>query len=202
MNAGRKRAFDKDEALDKAMRVFWENGYAGTSLAQLTSALAINKPSLYAAFGNKEQLFATAMEHYIDRYAAPNFHQLTGSSDKPLKDRLKTYLFGIIDVISDCESPKGCMFVKSSCESGGVATPDEIASSLQDKGIADETALSSLLEAARLNGQLPEDTQVNDITSYLLSVAYGLSVLAQRGKTKEELRTVADMAISALPGDG
>jgi AcrR family transcriptional regulator len=202
MNAGRKRAFDKEEALDKAMRVFWENGYAGTSLAQLTSALDINKPSLYAAFGNKEQLFATAMENYIERYAAPNLHQLTGSSDEPLKDRLKNYLVGIIDVISNCESPKGCMFVKSSCESGSVATPDEITASLQDMGMANEMALSSLLETARLNGQLPEDTQVNDITSYLLSVAYGLSVLAQRGKTKEELVTVAEMTVSALPGIG
>jgi AcrR family transcriptional regulator len=202
MNAGRKRAFDKEEALDKAMRVFWENGYAGTSLAQLTSALDINKPSLYAAFGNKEQLFATAMENYIERYAAPNLHQLTGSSDEPLKDRLKNYLVGIIDVISNCESPKGCMFVKSSCESGGVATPDEITASLQDMGMANEMALSSLLETARLNGQLPEDAQVNDITSYLLSVAYGLSVLAQRGKTKEELVTVAEMTVSALPGIG
>jgi len=202
MNAGRKRAFDKNEALDKAMRVFWENGYAGTSLAQLTSALSINKPSLYAAFGNKEQLFATAMEHYIDQYAAPNLRQLTGSSDEPLKDRLRTYLFGIIDVISNCESPKGCMFVKSSCESGGVATPDKITKSLQDMGMANEMALNNLLKAERLNGQLPEDTPVHDITAYLLSITYGLTVLAQRGKTKEELMTVAEMAVSTLPGTG
>lgn len=200
MNAGRKRAFDKEEALDKAMRVFWENGYAGTSLAQLTGALGINKPSLYAAFGNKEQLFATAMEHYMDRYAAPGLHQLTGSSAEPLKDRLKSYLFGIIDVISNCDSPKGCMFVKSSCESGGVATPDEITTSLQDMGMANEMALNNLLEAERLNGGLPEDTQVNKITTYLLSVTYGLTMLAQRGKTKAELMAVADMAVSTLPG--
>jgi AcrR family transcriptional regulator len=202
MNAGRKRSFDKEEALDKAMRVFWENGYAGTSLAQLTSALGINKPSLYAAFGNKEQLFATAMEHYMDRYAAPALHQLTDPSDVPLKGRLRAYLFGIIDVISDCESPKGCMFVKSSCESGSVAIPGEIATSLQDMGMANEMALTNLLEAERLNGQLPEDIQVHDITSYLLSVTYGLTVLAQRGKTKEELMAVAEMAVSALPGIG
>jgi AcrR family transcriptional regulator len=199
MNAGRKRSFDKEEALDTAMRVFWKNGYTGTSLAQLTSELGINKPSLYAAFGNKEQLFATAMEHYMDRYAAPALRLLTDPSDLPLKARLKAYLFGVIDVISDGESPKGCMFVKSCCESSSVAIPDEIAASLQNMGLASEMALSHLLQAERLNGDLPDDTQVQDIASYLLSVTYGLTVLVRRGKTKKELKAVAEMAVNALP---
>ena len=202
MKAGRKRSFCKDEALDKAMRVFWENGYAGTSVAHLTSALGINKPSLYAAFGNKEQLFATAMEHYMDEYAAQLLDRLTNPPDAPLKERLKSYLLGIIEVICDRESPKGCMFVKSSCESDSVAIPDEISSSLKDMGLASEVALSELLEAEKLRGQLPEDTRVQDITGYLLSVTYGMTVLAQRGKTKEELRAVAEMAVSLLPGIG
>jgi AcrR family transcriptional regulator len=200
MNAGRKRSFDKEEALDKAMRVFWENGYAGTSITHLTSALGINKPSLYAAFGNKEQLFATSMKHYMDRYAAPAAHHLTDPPDAPLKERLKAYLFGIIDVISDCDSPKGCMYVKSSCESGGAAIPGEITTDLQNMGMASEKVLTNLLEAERRKGRLPADTPVQDIASYLLSVTYGLSVLARRGKTKEELMAVAEMAVSALPG--
>ena len=200
MNAGRKRSFCKEEALDKAMRVFWENGYAGTSVAHLTSALGINKPSLYAAFGNKEQLFATAMEHYMHDYAAQNMELLTNPPDAPLRERLGAYFSGIIDVICDCESPKGCMFVKSSCESGSVAIPGEVESSLKDMGLANEVALSNILEAEKLRGQLPGDAQVQDITAYLLSVTYGLTVLAGRGKTKEELRAVAEMAVSTLPG--
>ena len=200
MKAGRKRSFCKQEALDKAMRVFWENGYAGTSVAHLTSALGINKPSLYAAFGNKEKLFATAMEHYGDEYAAQVLDRLTNPPDAPLKARLKSYLLGIVEVICDNESPRGCMFVKSSCESGSVAIPDEIRSSLKDIGLASEVALSELLEAEKSRGQLPEDTQVQDITQYLLSVTYGMTILAQRGKTKEELKAVAEMAVSSLPG--
>ena len=202
MNAGRKRAFDKEEALDKAMRVFWENGYAGTSLAQLTSALGINKPSLYAAFGNKEQLFATAMEHYMDQYSGPNFQWLTDSPDAPLTERLKAFLFGVINTVSDSDSPKGCLFVRSSCESGGAAIPSETTSSVQDMGLKSEMALAKLLEAERLRGRLPEDAQVKDIAGYVLSVMYGLAVLARRGKTKEELQIVANMAVKALPGIG
>jgi len=202
MNAGRKRAFDKEEALDKAMRVFWENGYAGTSLAQLTSALGINKPSLYAAFGNKEQLFNTAMERYMDRYSGPNFQWLADSPDAPLAERLKAFLFGIIDTVSDSASPKGCLFVRSSCESGGTAVPRDTTSSIQDMGMESERVLTRLLEAERLRGQLPEDAQVQDIAGYIQSVMYGLAVLARRGKTKEELRAVAGMAVSVLPGLG
>jgi AcrR family transcriptional regulator len=202
MNAGRKRSFCKEQALDKAMHVFWENGYAGTSVAHLTSALGINKPSLYAAFGNKEQLYATAMEHYMDEYTEHILDRLANPPDAPLKERLKSYLLGIIDVICDHESPKGCMFVKSSCESDSIAVPDEISSSLKDMGLASEMAISELLEAEKLRGQLPEDTQVQVITGYLLSVTYGMTVLAGRGQTKEELKAVAEMAVNLLPGIG
>jgi AcrR family transcriptional regulator len=199
MNAGRKRSFCKEEALDKAMRVFWENGYAGTSVTHLTSALGINKPSLYAAFGNKEKLFSTALDHYIDQYAAQNMDRLINPPDAPLKERLGAYFSGIIDVICDCESPKGCMLVKSSCESGGVAVPSEIESSLEAMGEATEAALFNVLEAERLADRLPKDAPVQDITGYLLSVTYGLSVLARQGKTKQELSSVVEMAISTLP---
>ena len=200
MNAGRKRSFCKEEALDKATRVFWENGYAGTSLAQLTSALGINKPSLYAAFGNKEQLFAASMEHYMQKYAAKNADRLINPPDATLRERLGAYLSGIIDVICDCESPRGCMFVKSSCESGSVAIPREVESSLNDMALANEATLSEVLETERLRGQLSADARIKDLTAYLLSVTYGLTVLAGRGKTREELNSVADMAIGSLPG--
>ena len=202
MNAGRKRSFCKEEALDRAMHVFWENGYAGTSVTHLTTALGINKPSLYAAFGNKEQLFATAIEHYMEEYAAQILDRLTNPPNAPLKERLKSYLLGIIEVICDRESPKGCMFVKSSCESDSIAVPDEIRSSLKNMGLASEMALSELLEAEKLRGQLPPDTQVQVITGYLLSVTYGMTVLAGRGQTKEELKAVAEMAVNLIPGIG
>lgn len=202
MNAGRKRAFDKEEALDKATRLFWKNGYAGTSLADLTSTLGINKPSLYAAFGNKQQLFAAVLAHYRDQYGAPILYRLTDPADAPLKQRLKAYLFGIIDVVTGRKSPKGCLFVNSSCESGSVAIPSEISSSLQDMCMAREMELTNLLEGERLCGQLPENAQVHDIAGYLLAVMYGLSVLARRGKTKKELKAVAEIAVSALPDGG
>ena len=199
MNVGRKRAFDKAEALETAMRVFWDKGFNGTSLTDLTAALGINKPSLYAAFGNKEQLFATALEYYMTEYGAPLLQRLTEPTDAPFSERLRAYLFGIIDMVSDSASPKGCLFVRSSCESGGAAVPDEISAMLKDIGLASERNLTKLLKAEQRRGQLPPGAEPKAIAGYLLSVIYGLSVLARRGKPRKELRTIADTAVRVLP---
>ena len=201
MTAGRKRAFDKAEALDTAMHVFWKNGYGGTSIADLTTALRINKPSLYAAFGNKEQLFEAALEHYASRYGAPLMERLTTPDDAPLKERLRSYLFGIVELVSDKNAPKGCLIVKTSCESGSHSFPDEVSSSVEKIGLATEQSLAKFLENEQKRGQLPRSANPRAWAVYLLSIIYGLSVLARHGKSRSEFRTVIDLAIGALPVD-
>lgn len=198
MNAGRKRSFDTDQALDAAMRVFWENGYAGTSMTQLTEALGINKPSLYAAFGNKERLFASALQRYQEKFSSPNFEYLADLSDQPFTDRLEAFLFGIIDTIAAPGSPGGCLLVKGSCESGGSAVPPSAAASLEHLCTANEQALVALLEHEQEHGNLPRDVSPGELAAYLQSVMYGLSVLAKQGKGPAELRKVALVAIRQL----
>ncbi|MBT2990416.1 MAG: TetR/AcrR family transcriptional regulator [Candidatus Thiodiazotropha sp. (ex Ctena orbiculata)] len=199
MTAGRKRAFDKTEALDKAMRVFWENGYSATSVSDLTEVLGINKPSLYAAFGNKEQLFATALEHYMSHYGAPLMERLTQPEDAPLADRIRAYMLGIIDLVNSKESPKGCLFVKSSCEAGGSALPEDVSQSLRVMRQVNEKRLTRVLETERKRGLLPATAKPRDIAEYLVSVLYGLSVLSKQGKSRSELIRIVDIAINALP---
>lgn len=202
MTAGRKRTFDTAQALDRAMRVFWHNGYSGTSMTDLTAALGINKPSLYAAFGNKEQLFDAAVRHYMAQYGAPLFERLTASTDIPLIERLRSYLYGITDLVSASGSPKGCLFVKSSCESGGAAIPDDVASSLREIGHDSEQALIDFFGAEQARGQLSADADPCAIAAYLLSVMYGLAVMARRGKSRRELEAIADTSIQTLPALG
>jgi AcrR family transcriptional regulator len=199
MSVGRKRAFDKAEALETAMRVFWDKGFNGTSLTDLTSALGVNKPSLYAAFGNKEQLFAAALEHYMAQYGAPLLQRLAKPMDAPLSERVRAYLFGILDLVSDSGTPKGCLFVRSSCESGSAAVPEQISAMLQDMGLDSERNLTDLLKAEQQRGQLPPGAHPEAIAGYLLSVMYGLSVLARRGKPREELNAIVDTAVRMLP---
>ncbi len=199
MNAGRKRGFDKQEALDKAMRVFWESGYAGTSVSDLTAALGINKPSLYAAFGNKEQLFRSALDRYRADYGAPLWQRLLEPVDVPLAERIRAYLYGIADLVSAKDSPPGCLFVKSSCESGSHAMPEDITNALLVQAKATEKHLVGFLKDERSRGNLAAGADTLQLARYLLSIMYGLGVLAKNGATRRSLRSVADLAVAAVP---
>ncbi len=195
MVAGRKRAFDKQQALDEAMRVFWAKGYSGTSLSDLTSTLGINKPSLYAAFGNKEQLFKASLDHYMKVYVAPPWQKLFEPADVPLQKRLQAYLYGIIDLVSDPALPQGCLFVKSICESGSRAMREDVSVTLNGIGQESEKALVTFFKKEKLRGNLPKTADVKQLATYLMSVMYGIGVLAKNGKSKKTLRTVAQLAV-------
>ena len=199
MSAGRRREFDKQEALDKAMRVFWESGYAGSSVSDLTTALGINKPSLYAAFGNKEQLFRSAVDHYMADYGAPLWQRLLEPADAPLAERIKAYLYGIADLVSAKDSPQGCLFVKSSCEAGSHAMPEDIANALLAQAKATEKRLTVFLTEERSRGNLAAGAETKQLARYLLSVMYGFGVLVKNGGTRRSLRSVADLAASVIP---
>ncbi|MBV2121669.1 MAG: TetR/AcrR family transcriptional regulator [Candidatus Thiodiazotropha sp. (ex Ctena orbiculata)] len=199
MKVGRKRSFDTSEALDKAMRLFWENGYSATSVKDLTDVLGINKPSLYAAFGNKEALFEKALEHYVSRYAAPKLEQLTQSTHHPLPQRISNHINSIIDSVCDTTTPLGCLIVKSSCESGGTGLPEEIGQSLQTIGQVTQRTLTMLFEQAQQNGQFSADANPKASADYLMSLLYGISVLARQGRSREELRAIVNLAVAALP---
>ncbi|MES9990853.1 MAG: TetR/AcrR family transcriptional regulator [Candidatus Thiodiazotropha sp.] len=199
MGAGRKRTFDKSDALDKAMRVFWRNGYSATSVTDLTEALGINKPSLYAAFGNKEQLFGAALEHYTSHYGAPILQRLTEPAEAPVSERIKAYMLGITDLVSNKATPKGCFIVKSNCEAGGGDIPDDISLLLQTMRSAHQQTLRKVIATEQERGLLAQTEKPGDIAEYLLSVLYGISVLARQGKSRKELHKVVDIAISALP---
>jgi AcrR family transcriptional regulator len=199
MSAGRKRSFDKSEALDKAMRLFWEKGYSATSVTDLTEALGINKPSLYAAFGNKEALYKTALEHYVTSYASPKLEQLNQPNGEPLAQRISNHINSIIDSVCDPTTPIGCLIVKSSCESGGAGLPEEIGQSLQTIGLATQQTLSRLFEQAQQNGDFAVDASPKASADYLMSVLYGITVLARQGRSIDELRGIVKQAVNALP---
>src|SRR5262245_6911630 len=116
---GRPREFDAALALDKALLVFWEKGYRGTSLDDLTDAMQINRPSLYAAFGDKEQLFLSAVDRYRDKYIVPQVKKLF--AEKTLRKALSEFLRGIAGVVTSESTPPGCLIAcllsEECCES-------------------------------------------------------------------------------------
>jgi len=198
MKAGRKRSFDKNEALDQAMRLFWESGYSGTSLSDLTAALGINKPSLYAAFGNKEQLFKASMEHYSQHYSEPLLKKLLEPETAPLEQRLKAYMFATAKLVTDPELPNGCMFVNGSCEAGSDAVPEKITKTLAEiKNNHNDFFIDFFNNEQTLN-RLSKKHDVTQITAYIVAVMYGMGVLAGSGASTESLNGIIDIAVNNI----
>src|SRR5580700_10932704 len=117
---GRPREFDTDAALEKAMRLFWAKSYEGTSVADLTRALGISRPSLYAAFGDKQSLFRAALE----RYAAGPARYVAAALGQPTAREVAAQLLrGAADLQTDSRNPGGCLTVNGAIASGEDAEP-------------------------------------------------------------------------------
>src|SRR5690242_19926669 len=117
---GRPRAFDPDKALDRALNVFWRKGYEGASLPDLTRAMGINRPSMYAAFGNKESLFRKAMDRYIKGPASYARQALDEPTARAVVDRL---FEGMLDSMANPRNPRGCLVVQGALACGASADP-------------------------------------------------------------------------------
>jgi AcrR family transcriptional regulator len=194
MPSGRIRQFDADEALDRALEVFWARGYEGATLPELTRAMGINRPSLYAAFGNKEQLFRKA----LDRYRTGPQSFLGEALAKPTARAVVEALFsGFVRMQRDRDKARGCLIVSGALACGKGAEPvrRELAESRQ----AAVTALRERLERAVQEGDLPEATDCATLARYIATVLNGLAVQAASGATVKELRLVSAMAMRAWP---
>jgi AcrR family transcriptional regulator len=194
MPSGRTRQFDADEALGRALEVFWARGYEGATLPELTKAMGINRPSLYAAFGNKEQLFRKA----LDRYRAGPQSFLTEALGKPTARAVVEAIFsGFIRMQRDRDRARGCLIVSGALACGEEAEPvrRELAR-LRQAAVA---ALRERFERAVRAGDLPGGTDCATLARYVATVLNGLAVQAASGATEKELRRVAAMAMRAWP---
>jgi AcrR family transcriptional regulator len=192
---GRPRAFDTDEALQKALELFWRQGYEGTSLSDLTEAMGINRPSLYAAFGNKEQLFLRALERYLSGPAACATAALNEPTARQVVERL---LQGVVRQLSDSKSPSGCMVVQAALASGTEAEPVRQALAKHRNEL--RLALRRRFQRAIAEGDLPADTDAGALAGYLMAITHGLAVQAAGGLPGKDLKRIADLALSTWPG--
>ena len=193
MAAGRPRAFCTDEALDKALTVFWEKGYEGASLQDLTDAMGINRPSLYAAFGNKESLFLKAM----DRYAEKNACMIDFFNEPTAREAIEKLLYKMADKLSDPDTPKGCLIVI-----GALACSDEtshIKKELAARRMHMQLLIQQRLERAQEEGDLTAKANAASFARYISTVTYGLSVQASSGATREQLYEIIDITLTAWP---
>ncbi len=194
MPAGRPREFDVDEALDRALDVFWRKGYQGTSLLDLTKAMKINRPSLYAAFGNKEALFRKAMDRYLEGPACHLHEALEEPTSRQVVERL---LCGTIELIAGARSPRGCFMVQAALACGDAAA--SVRREMVKRRTALQAALRERFQRAISEGDLPPDQDPSDLARYLSALTHGMAVQAAGGATVDELKRVSKLALRAWP---
>jgi AcrR family transcriptional regulator len=191
---GRPRCFDIDKALDCALQVFWRKGYEGTSLPDLTKAMGIKRPSLYAAFGNKEELFRKVLDRYADGPGAYIREALEKPTARAVVERL---LNGGADLLTDPRYPCGCLAVQGALACG--ETADRIRQELISRRAAVEAAIRQRLEHAKSTGDLPADADPADLARYVAAVSQGMAVQAASGASRDALQRIIQIALRAWP---
>lgn len=193
-SVGRPRKFDTDTALDQAMHVFWEKGFEAASLSDLTEAMGINRPSLYAAFGNKEELFRKALE----RYATGPASNLALALKEPTLPAVVTRLLNSsVEHLGDPTRPRGCMVVQGAL-CGGEEAESARRQALQLR-LQSYELMRERFEQGQAAGELPPDAVAADLARFLVVVLNGLSIQATNGATREQMQRVAEIAIKAFP---
>lgn len=190
----RPREFDLDEATDRALHLFWTKGYEGTTLGDLTEAMGINRPSLYAAFGSKEELFRRALDRYLKTTGVPLFAALEATTAREAAYRILRFH---ADAVGRPDAPPGCLLIQ-----GGMACSKEnepIRDALAQKRNIGLHATLERFERAKREGDLPREVKPADLARYVWTVCNGLAVQATTGATREQLRRVVDIAMSAWP---
>ncbi|MFD8079142.1 TetR/AcrR family transcriptional regulator [Streptomyces sp. NPDC059718] len=191
---GRPREFDVDEALDRAMRVFWERGYEGVSLTDLTKAMGISKPSLYAAFGDKRELFRKALERYTEGPADYGTRALEEPTARGVAEGL---LHGAVRTTTRPGGPAGCLTVQGALASSEAGRPahDMLVEWRNDSAVRVEERFQRAID----EGDLPRDADPRWIARYVMTVAFGIAVQAASGLGRDELQDIADMALECWP---
>lgn len=193
MAMGRPREFDVDAALDLALHVFWRKGYEGASMADLTEAMGITKPSLYAAFGNKEELFRKAFDRYVD---GPGRYFQTGLLKPTAREVVEHILYGSADAVTDPNNP-GCLAVQGALCCGDAA--ETIRQELVARRTKGEQELRVRFEYALSKGDLPAEADPGDLARYVSAIMQGMAVQAAGGAPRAQLRKLADMAMRSWP---
>jgi AcrR family transcriptional regulator len=191
---GRRRGFDADAALDRAMRVFWEHGYEGASLTDLTRAMGINRTSMYAAFGNKEDLFLAVLQRYEQ---GPGSYARDSVEAPTAREVARAYLDGAVRAGTQPGRPAGCLGVRAALAVG--VTGEGVQGIMTAWRAQTQADLRARFERAIAEGDLPPGSDADLISRYLTTVADGLSVQAQGGATRATLTHVVDATLAHWP---
>jgi AcrR family transcriptional regulator len=191
---GRPLAFNQDDALARALQIFWLRGYEGTSMAELSEALGINKPSIYATFGNKEALFRKVLAKYL---AGPVAYAAKAMSEPTAYQVAEKFLTKSVEFLTNPENPRGCMIVQGAltCGQSSARIHQELISYRKNY----EDRLGQRFELAKAQGDLSQHVDAVELAKYIATIHQGLSVQATSGASKGELMAVIEIALKNWP---
>ena len=194
---GRPRSFDLEVALDRALEVFWKHGFQDASLHELTQAMGLSKPSLYAAFGDKEALYLKALERYVVRLIGGHAAVLDGEADG--RRAVDAFLRSLAAMLADPALPGGCFIINGTADCGGSTIPAAVELALRAALQGSETMLRERLQRAQRDGQLAADARPEALAALFGSIVAGLAVIAKGGASQARLNTVIDAAMAVWP---
>ncbi|MGV0581087.1 TetR/AcrR family transcriptional regulator [Mycolicibacterium elephantis] len=190
---GRPRTFDRTEALEHAMEVFWQHGYEGASMSDLTASMGINSPSLYAAFGSKEQLFREAVAHYDQTLGATAAAELR---DRPTaQEAIAAVLRHHAAAFCDPDKPRGCMIVLAATTC--TERTRSIHEHLAELRIATEDAFRARIERGIADGDVPAGTDAATVAAFYNTVNHGMAIQARDGADQTKIAAIAEAAIAS-----
>lgn len=184
---GRPLSFDRDDVLDKAMLAFWGSGYETTSIADLTAAMGITAPSLYAAFGNKQQLFLEAMRRYAGDPAMLEQEMVKAPT---ARDAVADMLRRAAILYTGETTPPGCLLASAAATGSPDAAQVRIAIAAERRSVRD--IIFRRIEVDISKGLLPTDTHPGRLADLAMAVTQGMSVLARDGADRDRLIAVAE----------
>ncbi len=195
---GRPRSFDVDVALDGALKVFWKNGFQHASLHDLTEAMALSKPSVYAAFGDKEALYLKALGRYVDQHLGARIGVLEAEPDA--RRAVDLFLHAVAAMMTDPALPGGCFIINGTADLGGAATPVAVETALRAARADGEARLQQRLVRAQHDGQLGAQVPVEALAAAFATLMAGLGVLAKAGASQAKLDGVIALGMQLWPG--
>ena len=192
---GRPRQFDRIDALDKALVLFWERGYENTSMSDLSNAMELRPPSIYAAFGSKEALFEEVVERYSEVYGGAIWGDL--ERFKHPRDATRHILIATVNAFCDETTPKGCLIVLAAPQTE--SSQSNVTQTLCTHRQKNVETLKHLYEEGLRRDHIPRGANINVMANYYATVQHGMSIQARDGMNRAALTAVAEAAMATWP---
>ena len=190
---GRPRSFDRESALAAAMEVFWEKGFEGASVAELCSAMELNPPSLYSAFGDKEKLFLEAVERYSNR----NRESCPYCDEPTARGAVEKLLVYSANELTASSHPRGCLMMMAATTSANCS--EALQEMIAHKRSAARDNLRSRIKRGIEEGDVPADADVSGLTDFYFTILTGMALQAREGASRKSLLATVERAMSIFP---